>query len=278
MIAAHQSAPRDAAPRDPAPRAAHAAALREDLVRQRDLRDLCGRILGWSADQAPVVDDAMHTLLDAATRGGAVALQGDADLVPIAFALHRRLLGADRPFVVCDPRRREGEGSVRVPPNRSTGMRALAAAANGSICLHSNRLPKDFDLLAMSFRQRSMMAVLFVCLHSHDRITRVLCRPVAIPPLARRTPELARLLDESLAEAAHSLGVARPQLSEAMQRCVFDEARSLSDLDKAALRLVALRNAPNINQAAQRLGMAPVSLNRWIARRGWVIEFLAASE
>jgi len=80
------------------------ARISDALARERDLRGLCCRILGWSSEQAGFVDDAMHILLTAAARGGAVALQGDSDLVPVAFALHRRLLGADRPFVVCDPR------------------------------------------------------------------------------------------------------------------------------------------------------------------------------
>jgi len=42
---------------------------------------------------------------------------------------------------------------------------------------------------------------------------------------------------------------------------------SLPEIEKAALRLVALRVAPNLSNAATRLGMAPVSLSRWIGRR-----------
>src|SRR5205085_6092497 len=127
----------------------------------------------------------------------------------------------------------------------------------------SNRLPKDFDLLANSLRDRAKMAVLFVCLHSHDRVTRVLCNPVEIPPLDQRPAEVARLLHEYLDEAAHAFGVRRPELTEPMQQAIFHDARSLSELEKVALRLVALRNTPNVNQAAQWLNMAPVSLNRW---------------
>jgi hypothetical protein len=294
MITNHHLSPRevaalDAVPRNYVPPLREESATRQGPVsrlpsspatiadatpRERDLRDLCGRILGWSGEQAGLVDDVMHTLLDAAARGGAVALQGDSDLVPVAFALHRRLLGADRPFVVCDPRRREGAGSVRVPPNRNTGRLALEAAAGGSICIHSNRLPKDFDTLASSLRDRHKMALLFVCLHSNDRVTRVLCNPIVIPPLAQRRAELGRLLNDYLDEAAQIFGVRRPQLSEQMQHCVFDDATSLCELEKVALRLVALRNTPNVNQAAQRLNMAPVSLNRWIGRRRWAAEYL----
>src|ERR1700704_3708792 len=125
MITNHHLSPREVAALDAVPRNYVPPLREESATRQapvsrlpsspatigdampceRDLRDLCGRILGWSSEQAGLVDDVMHTLLDAAARGGAVALQGDSDLVPVAFALHRRLLGADRPFVVCDPRR-----------------------------------------------------------------------------------------------------------------------------------------------------------------------------
>lgn len=42
-------------------------------------------------------------------------------------------------------------------------------------------------------------------------------------------------------------------------------AMSLSEIEKAALRLVALRSSANMSNAAGRLGMAPVSLARWAA-------------
>ena len=42
---------------------------------------------------------------------------------------------------------------------------------------------------------------------------------------------------------------------------------SLSEVEKAALRLVALRSSPNLSHAATRLGRAAVSLSRWPFRR-----------
>jgi len=41
----------------------------------------------------------------------------------------------------------------------------------------------------------------------------------------------------------------------------------LPDIEKATLRLVAIRESRNLSAAAARLGMAPVSLSRWIGRR-----------
>jgi hypothetical protein len=44
-------------------------------------------------------------------------------------------------------------------------------------------------------------------------------------------------------------------------------AASLPDIEKATLRLVAIRESRNLSGAAARLGMAPVSLSRWVGRR-----------
>jgi len=38
-------------------------------------------------------------------------------------------------------------------------------------------------------------------------------------------------------------------------------------IEKATLRLVAIRESRNLSSAAAPLGMAPVSLSRWIGRR-----------
>jgi hypothetical protein len=233
-----------------------------------DLREFCCRLFGWSEDHAGLVDDVMWTLLDAVARRTAIGLQGESDLISIAHSLHCRLVGAARPFIVCDPRRRDSDGSVRSPASRRRGLPALAAAVDGSVCLRSNRRPDDLDLLAMSFHD-STAAALFVCLHSHDRITSLLCRPLRVPPLAQRLPELPRLLDDYLDEAARALGVDRVRLPGPLQQSVLHHVRSLSDLEKAALRLVAVMSSGNLYRAARQLHMAPVSLIRWLTRRGW---------
>jgi hypothetical protein len=45
-------------------------------------------------------------------------------------------------------------------------------------------------------------------------------------------------------------------------------AASLPDIEKGTRRLIAVRVSRNVSVAAERLGMAPVSLSRWIGRRG----------
>jgi hypothetical protein len=44
-------------------------------------------------------------------------------------------------------------------------------------------------------------------------------------------------------------------------------AASLAEVEKATLRLLALRTSRNMSVAASRLGMAAVSLSRWLGRR-----------
>lgn len=247
------------------------------MPREHDLREFCCRLFGWADDHASLVDDVMWTLRNAVARRTAIGLQGESDLVPIAHSLHCRLVGAERPFVVCDPRRRDSDGSVRAPPSRRAGMPALAAAIGGSVCLRSNRLPDDFDRLAASFHE-SGSAVLFICLHSNDRITDLMCRPLKIPSLTQRLPEFPRLLNEYLDEAAQALGAHHVRLSEPMQQSVLHHVKSLSDIEKAAWRLVALKSSGNVYRAAHQLHMAPISLIRWMSRRGWTTSVLGSTE
>jgi hypothetical protein len=128
------------------------AELGAAVRRERELRDFCRRIFGWDDARREAVDDVMHVLLAAVPACAPIALRGKSDLVPVAHALHRRLLGPERPFVVCDPRGRDGDGSVRSAPNRGRGMDALLAAVGGSVCLRARRLPVDFDEMANSLR------------------------------------------------------------------------------------------------------------------------------
>jgi hypothetical protein len=62
------------------------------------VRPFLARILGWSDDRAIVVNRAQRSIRLAATRHAALVLCGEGDLVPIAAALHRRVLGPSAPF------------------------------------------------------------------------------------------------------------------------------------------------------------------------------------
>lgn len=145
---------------------------------------------------------------------------------------------------------------------------------DGSICLRSRRLPADFDRLRASVCDAAPLPTVFVCLHGDDRVRDLLCRPLEIPPLAARASESHRLLQEALDEAATALGTGRLRLPRQARQGVLERVASFAELEKTALRVVALTSARNPSQAAVRLGMAPVSLTRWLHRRPWLMAVL----
>jgi len=235
--------------------------------REHRLRSFCRRIFGWGGEQAALADDAAETLLSGLARCAVIALRGKGDMVHVAHALHRRLLGPHRPFVVCNPRRNSTGGSVRSLPNRRTSELALRAAAGGAVCIRAWRLPADYRLLAPSLRLSSSTQ-LFVCLAKDDPVIDMLCPPLRIPSLAQRATDFDRLVEEYVEDATWELGVDSMRLSSRMLKAIVWRTTSLADLEKAVTRVVVLKSTSNVSLAAAQLGMAPVSLMRWATRRG----------
>jgi hypothetical protein len=234
------------------------------------LHSFCARILGWTDERKGAVDHALRSIELAATHRAALVLLGDTDLVPIARALHRYILGSDKPFVVCDPQRRNVPASVRSPENRGRGVAAFKAATGGSLCVRSSRLPDDFTRMLGLVRDPNASVLIVVCgsgrYDTHPFLT--LPAPIRVPSLRTRTSELPRIVDEYALDAIAALG--------ARDGCFTDDDRTwiiehspltLLEIEKATLRLVAIRASRNMTGAAARLGMAPVSLSRWIGRR-----------
>jgi hypothetical protein len=95
--------------------------------------------------------------------------------------------------------------------------------------------------------------------------------PIEVPLLAERASDLPRIVDEYVFDAIVELAPPPRTLAlgERDRRWFIEHAAamSLSEIEKAALRLVALRTSVNMSHAAARLGMAPVSLARWAGRR-----------
>jgi len=231
------------------------------------LRGFLARLLGWRGDRTEVVDHALRSIRMAATRRAALVLCGDGDLVPTARSIHRHALG-DRSFVVCDPRRRETKATVRSAENYETGLAALAAAQGGSLCVRSRRLPRDFAEVIAALRDPDARVQLIVCAGSPDDGKPYLAVPIAIPPLSGRKAELDRIIAEYAEDAVIELAAPRTSFGPIDHAWVREHAvSSLPEIEKATLRLVALRDSRNLTAAAARLGMAPVSLSRWIGRR-----------
>jgi hypothetical protein len=232
------------------------------------LRGFLARLLGWRSDRTEVIDHALRSIRMAATRRVALVLRGDGDLVPMARSIHRRALGADRPFIVCDPRRRQGRATVRSAENYETGMPAFVAATGGSLCVRSLRLPRDFRSVVAALRDPNSRVQLVVCAQASEDCEPFLAVPITVPPLSSRVDEIDQIITEYAEDAIAELGTPRTGFLSADREWVrMHSASSLPDIEKATLRLVAIRESRNLSNAAARLGMAPVSLSRWIGRR-----------
>ena len=232
------------------------------------LRGFLSRLLGWRSDRLEVVDRALRAVRMAAARRGALVLCGDGDLVPMARSIHRHSLGPDRPFIVCDPRRRQGKATVRSAENYDTGMQGLAAARGGTLCVRAYRLPKDFSDVIRAMRDPSCRVQLVMCAPTPEEYEQVLAAPINVPPLSTRDDEIDQVIMEYADDASRELGMPRNGFLAVDRHWVrTHSAKTLPDIEKGTLRLVAIRQSRNLSNAAERLGMAPVSLSRWIGRR-----------
>jgi hypothetical protein len=231
-----------------------------------DLRDFCARIIGWDADHLPLIDHALRSIRMSLARRAPLLLCGKGNLVPIAHALHRRTLGADRPFVLCDPRRDNGRESVRSAANYKTGAVAVKMALGGSLCVRKERLPRDLAAMLAEVRELDAYLQLVIC-SSHPREREVLATPVHVPSLEERTKDLPRIVDEYALDATAALHVPPTAFTSDDRAWVLENAASsLEEIEKATLRCVAIRTSDDLPHAAERLGMAKVSLERWMAR------------
>jgi hypothetical protein len=112
--------------------------------------------------------------------------------------------------------------------------------------------------------------VVFIACIEHDDADPLLVRPapIVVPPLASRTAELDRVIAEYAADATTELGAPAASFTAADHAWVRQHAAtSLAEVEKATLRLIAIRVSRNMSGAAARLGMSVVSLSRWIGRR-----------
>lgn len=233
------------------------------------LHGFLSRVLGWGSSRMATVDHALRSVRLAATRRTALHLFGEPDLVPIAYALHRHTLGADRPFVLCDRRRQDATESVRSVLNHVKGMAGLEAADGGSLCVRSRRLPSDFPAVVAWLRKPTSRVQLVVCAERRVDDGRCFTVPIQVPPIKSRRAELGRIVDEYAHDAAAVLDLPHAALSDADRAWVLRHAASsLPEIEKATLRRMAISMCfGDLTGAAARLGMARVSLSRWIDHR-----------
>jgi hypothetical protein len=225
-----------------------------------------GRFLEWTAEHKDDVEHAVRSPELAATHRAALVLVAETDFVPIALALHRVTRGASAPFVLCDPLRRDTPASARLPGYHANGVAALAAAAGGSLCLRSWRLPLDFVATVVRARDLACDVQLIMCAEERHLAEPflILPVPVRVPSLQTRTRELPRIVMEYGLDAIAELGVPETTFTEADLQWVLEHATmTWAGIQEATLRLVTLRALPSLSHAAERLGMPEVWLRRW---------------
>jgi hypothetical protein len=180
------------------------------------------------------------------------------------------------PFVVCDPRRRESEASVRSTVNISTGLAAMRSALGGSLCVWSRRLPRDFNDIRVALRDPMTRVQLIVCAESLRHSKPYHIEPIMVPPLQSRPHEINRIIDECAEEAATELFTIVTLTAADREWILRHSASSVTEIEKGTRRVLSIRQHDgHIPAAARSLGMAPISLSRWIGRRGYMRDVLA---
>jgi hypothetical protein len=240
------------------------------MIDEIALHAFLARIIGWSPKHAPAVENAIRAVRLSVTCRVALVLLGDFDLAPIAYAIHRRTLGAERPFVLCNPHRLAEHQTTRALPSRPSGVGALEAAQGGTLCIRAAFRPRDFSSALALARDPRNAAQIIVCAETRhaDSPFLIVPPPIHIPPLKERPAELPRIVAEYAADAIRDLGADDGCLSEGDRRWILEHAsESLAAIEMATMRLVAWRALGTSDAAGKLLGMPGVTLRQWYRRR-----------
>lgn len=223
------------------------------------------RVLGWS-DQQVTVDEAFRSIRRAAARRSTLVLSGHGNLVDIAHSLHCRVLGRERPFVLCHPERTQLTANARSVESRPLAREAIEAASGGTICLLKNSLPRDFNVLLDKIRHPNSKVQLIACLRRTPANRSFGATTIVVPPLSSRSNEVPLIIDECAADAMLDLKFSKP-LATADHDWLRKHSNSFSDIEKGTRRLLAVRNTSSISRASAMLGISHVALGTWLLRR-----------
>ncbi len=242
-----------------------------------ELRAVLARLLGWGwgDEREAAVEKALQDVRNARAQHEPLWLhsEGEGDLSAIAQELHRAIFSAGAPFVMCDARRQPGAADARSPANEDELTKAIAAAKGGTLCVRQSRLPGGLAPFVQRLRAQPLEAapdvqVMILCEETALDVAHVAQGTITIPPLCTRSREqIANVVREYLLEAKAELGSSEPLFPSDLEWLMKHSARTFAEVKKGTLRITALRMADTMVEAASLLGMAPVSLRRWLGRR-----------
>jgi hypothetical protein len=224
------------------------------------VREYLGRVVGSSMFD---IDCALRVVRDAALGRRPLLLAGPGSLVEIARTIHRLSLG-DAPFIVNDPRRRNGE--ARGFRNHPRGLVAFEIAASGSVCVSGAHLPADIDETVARWRADRCTAQLIMCMRASDRVSH-LTDLIETAPLRARRIDLKRTIDDAVKVTLARFNAPRSMFG-ARDRAMIEkyEATSPENVLRAVTRLVASRKF-GVTRAAAYAGVSHAALSRWLSRR-----------
>ena len=120
----------------------------------------------------------------------------------------------------------------------------------------------------MVLRDPATRVQLIVCAEARRHTKPYHVEPIVIPPLSSRPQEITRIIDEYSDDAAVAVSSAVHLTAADRDWILRNSSASISEIEKGTRRLLAIRlHDDNTAAAARSLGMAPISLARWIGRR-----------
>lgn len=237
------------------------------------LREALKRLLGFRPARLGTVDEALRQIRHHDLHRAPLVLCGgpkEHDLIPIAEELHRLTLTEQHPFVVYNPHRSVPR-SEGVAPTFTDLATALREAKDGTLCME-HRMVSRRDVIAIYAAVFPQQCRTHIVHCGNDPDDPELPTPrITIPSLDMRKLEIDRLISEYVREAAERLyATKRVRLSPMDREWLRTSAcESLPELRTAALRLVAVREAGNVNVASALLGLSHVGLAKWLNGRGF---------
>lgn len=232
------------------------------------LRNVLRRLLGHSANRQPSVDCALQMVHRSIACRLPIVLMGEGDLFSIARLLHRVIRGALAPFYSCIPSRAEQRPSLLGQANCPRLQPALAAAAGGSLCVHTRDMPERFDELILATARPASRVLLFVCANPRSRI-RLESMAIRVSDLETRQSDIPCIVDEFICEAVGALPEASNcLLEEDRQWLVNNAGHSLQELEQAVYCEVARRTFSHMGDAMRFLGIGYGPYNEHLILRG----------